>query len=317
MAQNKRRHLLGIEGLKIEEIRDLMSNSLELEKVLSRDIKKVPSLRGRSVINLFYESSTRTRVSFELAAKRLSADAINVSSSGSSTSKGETLLDTARTIGAMSPDILVVRHPASGAANFLSQHLSNVSIVNAGDGQHEHPTQALLDLLSLTSHLGCEPRGLRIAICGDVKHSRVARSTICLHKILGNKITLVGPPSFVPKELCDEEAYGSDVEISNSLRQGIAQADVILCLRVQNERDSGHSMPDLYEYSKYFCVSKKIVEEVAQKAIILHAGPMNRGVEISSDIADSSVSLVQNQVAAGVALRMAVLLSMVSLPVSS
>lgn len=307
------KHLLGIEGLSKDELLGLLENAEGFVEIASRDIKKVPTLRGKSVINLFLEPSTRTRTSFELAGKRLSADTVNISGGESSVKKGETLLDTAQTIFSMSPDVLVIRHAASGAPHFLAEHLKGTAIVNAGDGQHEHPTQALLDCLTLKQYFtqkgrpwaGIMGAGITVAIVGDVLHSRVARSNILAHQLLGNKIKLVAPPTLLPPTFAT--AYGEGVEIVHDLKKGVAGADVVLCLRMQLERMEGNFVPSLQEYSREFCVSEKILSKYAPQSVVLHPGPVNRGTEVSGEVAYGPRSLVNMQVANGVAVRMAVL----------
>lgn len=306
------KHLLAIEGLSRDALVAYIENGIGLLEVSDRDVKKVPTLRGRTVINLFLEPSTRTRTSFEIAAKRLSADAINISESGSSVQKGETLLDTAQNLESMSPDILVIRHKMGGAAAFMAQHLKKTAIVNAGDGAHEHPTQALLDCVTLARHFKEIPSGKKIAIVGDIRHSRVARSNIWAHQILGNELVLVGPPTLVPKEFADNKAFpDAKISVTHNLEEGIAGADAIICLRMQTERQALNFVPTLDEYSRLFCLSKRVVDRCAPQAVILHPGPMNRGVEISSDLADGVSSMIKAQVESGVAVRMAVLLSLV------
>lgn len=301
------RHLLGIAGLSLTDLVLLIQNAELMCEVLQRDIKKVPTLRGRSVINAFLEPSTRTRVSFELAAKRLSADAVNISASGSSISKGESLLDTAHTLQAMVPDVLVVRHECSGAPHFLARFLPNTAIINGGDGTHEHPTQALLDMLTLKQHFSEMPTGRIIAIVGDVVHSRVARSNILAHLLLGNEVRLVGPPTLVPKELERSYGVGAKVKVFHRLAEGVFGADVIMCLRMQKERMIGHFVPDLDEYSRNYGISSRVLKNNAPTAVIMHPGPLNRGVEITTEVADSSASLITNQVTSGIAVRMAAL----------
>ena len=302
------KHLLGIEGLSKEELLGLLSDSESFVEVGDRDIKKVPALRGKTIINLFMEASTRTRVSFEMAGKWLSADTINVTSSGTSVSKGETLLDTVWNIEAMRPDIVVMRHKESGSPHFLASQLKNVSIVNGGDGLHEHPTQALLDCLTLQRHFaksGRKIEGLKIAIVGDVFHSRVARSNLWAHKLLGNKVTIVAPPTLVPRGI--EKVFGDFITVTSDLKSGIEGADVVMCLRMQLERQGNFFVPTLDDYTTRFCVSEKILKAVAPNAVVLHPGPMNRGVEITTEVADGPRSLIGNQVQLGVAVRMAVL----------
>lgn len=310
-------HLLGIDGLSKTELYGYLHNAQNFVEVSERDIKKVPTLRGKTIINLFLENSTRTRASFEIAGKRMSADTINLSGSGSSTQKGESLLDTARTLQAMNPDILVIRHAQSGAPIFLSRYLKNTSIVNAGDGMHEHPTQALLDLLSLQQHFSASGRkegieGLRVAIVGDIRHSRVARSNILAHQILGNSIRLIGPTTLVPQELIAQKGFGSSVSVHHSLREGIEGCDVVIVLRMQLERMKEHFVSSLEEYTNEYFVSSKLIETYAPDAVIMHPGPINRGVEVESQLIDGPRSLVVNQVTNGVAVRMAVLLAMAS-----
>ena len=319
------KHLLGLEGTSREEIYRYLENSREMVKVSDRDLKKVPALRGKTVVNLFFESSTRTRTSFEIAGKRLSADVVNFSSSASSMSKGETLLDTALNIEAMSPDVVVIRHASSGAPHFLARHLTKTSVVNAGDGMHEHPTQALLDLLTIAQAYEERKRPdgiekLKIAIVGDVLHSRVARSNIWAHLCLGNEIRLVGPATLVPDELSLEAAFpraqwgglGGSICVEHDLRRGLEGADVVMCLRMQLERQEQHFVPTLEEYSHEYCVSEKLLAAVAPAAVVMHPGPVNRGIEVSSDVVDGPRSLVTRQVANGVAVRMGVLFSMVA-----
>jgi len=262
--------------------------------------RKAGTLRGKSVINVFYEASTRTRTSFEIAAKRLSADTVNISASSSSASKGETLADTARNLEAMRPDAIVVRHPSSGACHLLARHVS-CPILNAGDGCHEHPTQALLDLLTIREHRG-DVAGLTVAIVGDILHSRVARSNLHALRTLGATVRLVGPPTLVPRELA---ALGA--ELHTNLADGVRDADVVMMLRLQRERQSANYFPTLDEYSHYFCLTEDVVRLAKPQVIILHPGPLNRGLEISSAVADGPYSVIMNQVTNGVAVRMALL----------
>lgn len=304
------RHLLGIEHLSKDDLLFLLNNTKEMLAVSVRDIKKVPALRGKTIINFFFEASTRTRSSFEIAGKRLSADVINFSSSTSSVSKGETLLDTAFNLEAMMPDILVVRHSSSGAAHFLAQNLSHARIVNAGDGTHEHPTQALLDCATIEnrfSERGRSLSGLVVAIVGDVLHSRVARSNIYAHLLLGNEVRLIGPPTLVPAELGSAFGNSDRVKVFSSLDEGLKGADVVMCLRMQLERQSGFFVASMDEYSARYCVTEKLLARLAPDCLVQHPGPVNRGVEISSEVVDGPRSLVQQQVQFGVAVRMAVL----------
>lgn len=301
------RHLLGIEGLSRDELERYIENAKSFCEVSDRDIKKVPALRGKTIVNLFLEPSTRTRTSFEIAGKRLSADTVNVGASDSSVTKGETLLDTARTLEAMRPDIIVIRHKESGAPHFLARHLTATSVVNAGDGMHEHPTQALLDLLTLSQRFADRKGGLEkltVAIVGDVRHSRVARSTIWAHKLLGSEIRLVGPPTLVPNDFV--AAFGGGVRVEHDVR-GIQGADVVMCLRLQLERQTEHFIPSLEEYSREYGISERLLRRYAPDAVVLHPGPANRGTEISSDVMDGPRSLFSQQVRNGVATRMAVL----------
>ncbi len=304
------RHLLGIRQLNVEQLQALLANAETFVEVSEREIKKVPALRGKTVVNLFLEPSTRTIASFDIAGKRLSADTINISGGSSSVVKGETLLDTARTIEAMNPDILVVRHKESGAPHFLAACLGRTSVVNGGDGTNEHPTQALLDCLTLRQHfkpLGRDLEGLKVAIVGDVIHSRVARSNIWAHGLLGNEIRLVGPRTLVPRTFVEQAFPDSMVSIHHDLKEGLEGADVVICLRMQMERQSQHFVPNLEDYTRKFCLSERILKAVAPQSVVLHPGPMNRGIEISSEVADGPRSLIAQQVKNGVAVRMAVL----------
>jgi aspartate carbamoyltransferase catalytic subunit len=304
------KHILGIEHFTRAELYDFLDNAKSFAEISTRDIKKVPALRGKTVINLFLEASTRTRTSFEIAGKRLSADVINISGPTSSVVKGETLLDTARSLQAMSPDILVVRHKESGAAHLLARHLNGTAVINGGDGMHEHPTQALLDCFTLYRHFAGRKDGiekLKIAIVGDVRHSRVARSNIWAHLLLGNEVTLVGPATLVPPEFTSARCFGSRIRICTSLAEGVAGADVVIVLRMQLERQEEHFVPTLQEYTNEYCVTEKLLKRVAPDCVVMHPGPMNRGTEISSEVADGPRSLVERQVEAGVTVRMAAL----------
>ena len=298
-----RKHLLGIRELEAGEITHLLDTAETFRDISKREIKKVPALRGRTVINLFFESSTRTRTSFEIAAKRLSADSINISVPTSSVSKGETLLDTARNLEAMSPDCIVVRHSMAGAPQHLAR-MGNAPIVNAGDGSHEHPTQALLDALTIREYKG-RIEGLKVAIIGDVLHSRVARSNIHLLTKLGAKVSIAGPGTLVPAEFSELVEQGLSVE--NKIDDAIEAADVVMILRIQRERQDDAFLPSLREYAVHFGLKPKHLERAAPDAIVMHPGPINRGIEIASEIADGSRSLILDQVANGVAVRMAVL----------
>ncbi|PZU92512.1 MAG: aspartate carbamoyltransferase catalytic subunit [Chelatococcus sp.] len=294
------RHLLGIEGLSHLDIEALLDRA-DSYVALSRQIeKKSATLRGRTQINLFFEPSTRTQASFELAGKRLGADVMNMSVASSSVKKGETLIDTAATLNAMRPDILVVRHHAAGAVNLLARKVG-CSVVNAGDGAHEHPTQALLDALTIRRNKG-RIAGLTIAICGDILHSRVARSNIILLNALGAKVRLIAPSTLMPAGI---ERMG--VEVFTDMRKGLEGADIVMMLRLQLERMNGAFVPSSKEYFRYFGLDLEKLGLAAADALVMHPGPMNRGVEISSEVADGAQSLIREQVEMGVAVRMAVL----------
>lgn len=291
--------LLGTKDLPADEIRLILDTASSFKDVSERDIKKVPTLRGKTVINLFYEASTRTRTSFELAGKRLSADVINISTSTSSVVKGETLLDTARNIEAMKSDIIIVRHSCSGAAEFLARRLRS-SVINAGDGAHEHPTQALLDLFTIREKLG-GLEGITVAIVGDITHSRVARSNIYALRAMGATVRVCGPATMIPQGI---ERTGAEVHFD--MDEAVAGADVIMMLRVQLERQAAGLFPGVREYARFFGLNRERLERAAKGAIVMHPGPMNRGMEISSDVADHS-SVILDQVTNGVAVRMAVM----------
>ncbi len=299
-----RKDLTGIAELSAGEIRLLLETATTFKDVGTRDIKKVPALRGKTLVNFFVEPSTRTRISFELAAFRLSADVINMSASTSSLTKGETLLDTAKNLRAMLADIIVLRHSSAGAAQFLAERL-DASIINAGDGAHEHPTQALLDTFTVCERVGRmdgDLRGLHVAIVGDILFSRVARSNIHALTKLGARVTLCGPPTLVPREL---EALG--VTVTHDLDSLLADVDVVNLLRIQHERQRKEYFPSLGEYTALFGLTKARAEKLRPKCLIMHPGPINRGVEIDSDIADSGRSVILDQVTNGLAVRMAVL----------
>ena len=294
------RHLLGIEGLSHSDIVGLLDLAEEFVKLNRQIEKKTASLRGRTLINLFFEASTRTQASFELAGKRLGADVMNMSVSSSSMRKGETLIDTAMTLNAMHPDILVMRHHASGAVELLSQKV-DCSVINAGDGAHEHPTQALLDALTIRRNKG-RIEGLTVAICGDILHSRVARSNIILLNTLGARVRVVAPSTLLPPGI---ERFG--VEVTRDMREGLAGADIVMMLRLQRERMNGSFVPSAQEYFAYFGLDQKKLAYAKPDALVMHPGPMNRGVEIDSIVADGAQSLIREQVEMGVAVRMAVL----------
>lgn len=301
MSQLSQKHLLGIKFITPQDIQLIFDTAAQFKEVLQRPIKKVPSLRDTTIANLFFENSTRTRVSFELAEKRLSADTINFSASSSSTKKGETLIDTVNNILAMKVDMVVMRHPNPGAHILLSKHI-DAQIINAGDGTHEHPTQALLDAFSMREKLGNDLVGKKILICGDIKHSRVALSNIfCLQK-LGAKVRVCGPPTLIPKYI---ESLG--VEVSYNMRESLQWCDVANVLRIQLERQDIKYIPSLREYNIAFGINKKLLDSLDKEIVIMHPGPMNRGVEIDSDVADSDHSIILQQVENGVAIRMAVL----------
>jgi len=299
------RHLLGLEGMSAEALSALLDSAASFKEISERDIKKVPTLRGKTVINLFYENSTRTRTSFEIAAKRLSADTVNISASSSSASKGETLVDTARNLEAMRPDAIVLRHPMSGAPHLLARHMT-CPIINAGDGCHEHPTQALLDLLTIRERRG-QIAGLTVAIVGDLRHSRVGRSNLHALRALGATVRLVGPPTLVPREFASLGAT-----IHPRLADGVRDADVVMMLRIQRERMGANFFPSVEEYSQYYCLTEEIVRLANPQVIILHPGPINRGLEIASAVADGPYSVIMNQVTNGVAVRMALLYLLVA-----
>ncbi|NOY77754.1 MAG: aspartate carbamoyltransferase catalytic subunit [Calditrichaeota bacterium] len=296
----KSRHLLGLEGVSKEEITLLLDTAESFKSVMERPIPKVPTLRGMTIVNLFFEPSTRTRISFELAEKRLSADIVNFSASTSSVLKGETLKDTAQNIEAMKIDMVVIRHSAPGAPLFLSQKLKS-AIVNAGDGAHEHPTQALLDMMTLRQEVG-GLEGLRVLIVGDIAHSRVARSNIYGLLTMGAKVSVCGPPTLLPVEV---EKLG--VEVFYNLDNALSQADVVNVLRIQLERQGRGLFPSIREYREQFGITTERLKKMGKNFIIMHPGPMNRGVEIDSDVADSGNSVILHQVTNGVAVRMAVL----------
>jgi len=312
----RRWDLLGIRGLSAAEINGILDTADNFREVNAREIKKVPTLRGKTVINLFFENSTRTRTSFELAAKRLSADAVNISVSASSVSKGETILDTALNLDAMQPDCIVVRHSSAGVPHQLAK-VSKAAIVNAGDGANEHPTQALLDAMTIREHKK-KIEGLNVAIIGDIIHSRVARSNIHLLTKLGAKVKVAGPGTLVPKDFeylientlaaeTQPANRGPQLEVMPRVEDAICGADVVMILRIQRERQNSAYFPTLREYSIHYGLTNERLDLAKKDAIVLHPGPMNRGIEISSDVADGSRSLILDQVKYGVTVRMAVL----------
>jgi aspartate carbamoyltransferase catalytic subunit len=295
------KHLLGIEGLGADELTKILDLADTFAEINTRPIKKVPTLRGKTIINLFHEASTRTRTSFEIAAKRLSADAINISGSTSSTTKGETLLDTARNLMAMAPDVIVLRHASSGAPHFIAQHVE-AAVVNAGDGTHEHPTQALLDCATIRKHKG-KIAGLNVAIVGDIAHSRVARSDILALTKLGANVRVAGPRTMLPIGI---EEMGA--QVFERVEPALEDADVVMMLRIQMERLNGAALiPNTREYSRYFGLGPRLAATLKPDAIVMHPGPINRGVELDPAVADGSRSVILDQVTYGVAVRMAVL----------
>jgi aspartate carbamoyltransferase catalytic subunit len=295
----RRKDLLGIAELTPEEIELVLDTAEAMKEVGTRPIKKVPALRGKTVVNLFYEASTRTRSSFEIAEKVLSADSLSIATSGSSVQKGETLLDTAKNLEAMNPDMIVIRHQASGAPHFLARHCRS-AIVNAGDGAHEHPTQALLDALTLRQKKG-RLKGLRVAIVGDILHSRVARSNLWLLSKMGASVVLCAPPTLVPPGI------ETLAPVTHRIDEAVEGCDAIMMLRIQLERMNGGFFPSLREYHQRFGLTEERVRRAKKDVLILHPGPMNRGVEISSEVADGPFSVILDQVTNGVAVRMAVL----------
>jgi aspartate carbamoyltransferase catalytic subunit len=297
----EKKDILGIKDLSVDEINLILETAESFLEISTRKIKKVPTLRGKTIINLFYEASTRTRTSFEIAGKRLSADTINISASTSSVVKGETLIDTARNLEAMNPDVIVLRHSAAGAPHLLAS-LVKQSIINAGDGAHEHPTQALLDMMTIKEHIG-KIAGLKVAIIGDIEHSRVARSNIYGLSKMGANIVLAGPATMLPYDI---EQMG--VKVFTRLDDAIINADVVMMLRIQLERQKQSIFPSLREYSQHYCLNRNNIKLAKKDVIVMHPGPINRGVEISPDIADDpSYSVILDQVNKGVAVRMALL----------
>jgi aspartate carbamoyltransferase catalytic subunit len=308
------RHLLGIRELSAAEITHFLDTAEAFRDISLREIKKVPALRGRTVINLFFEPSTRTRTSFEIAGKRLSADVVNISSSSSSVTKGETLLDTARNLEAMAPDLIVIRHPSAGAPHQLTR-VCRASVVNAGDGAHEHPTQALLDALTIRQRKGTI-EGLKVAILGDLLHSRVARSNAHLLTKLGAEVSLAGPGTLAPPEF-ESLVEGGRLRVERRMEEAIEGADVVMVLRIQRERQDAAFFPSLREYAVHFGLNLRRLDLAKPDAIVMHPGPMNRGIEIASDVADGSRSLILDQVTNGVAVRMAVLYMLAGLPATA
>jgi len=293
-------HILGIEQLSTEDISYILNTADSFKEISARPIKKVPTLRGHTIINLFFEPSTRTRLSFEVAAKRMSADTFNISPSTSSTTKGETLIDTARNISAMHPDIIIIRHSCSGAPHLLSRYV-DAAVINAGDGAHEHPSQGLLDLLTVKEHRGTLS-GLKIAIIGDISHSRVAHSDIVGFTKMGSEVFVYGPSTLIPKGIDQLGAV-----VCTSLSQAVRDADVVMTLRIQKERQDDPLLPSLREYSREFGISRSVLALARPDALVMHPGPVNRGVELNPDVADGPQSVILDQVTNGVAVRMALL----------
>ncbi len=308
-----RRHILDLDDFSRGEIEEVFQNADAMAEVLNRDIKKVPALRGKTVMTLFYEASTRTRVSFEQAGKILSADVINVSAGGSSVEKGESLYNTALTLQAMKADIIVIRHGHSGAPHFLARLLDSC-VINAGDGTHAHPTQAMLDLYTIRDHLG-DIEGLRVAIVGDIMHSRVARSNICGLTTMGANVVLCAPPTLLPLEYLGGEGARTEhaipgLEIETNVERALDGADVVMVLRLQLERQKGGHLPTLREYSRMYGINTERMKLANQNALVMHPGPMNEGVEIDPEVAHGARSVVEDQVSNGVAIRMALLYGM-------
>jgi aspartate carbamoyltransferase catalytic subunit len=301
MAEFKHKHIIALRDLSKEDIELLISTAESMREINSRDIKKVPTLRGKTIINLFYEASTRTRTSFEIAGKRLSADTVNIAPSNSSATKGETLADTALNLLAMKPDIIVMRHAVSGSHYFLANKI-NCSIINAGDGAHEHPSQGLLDMLTMKDRFG-RLDGLKVAIVGDITHSRVARSNIQGLTKLGSKVYLAGPPTMLPP---GAEKLG-DVTVCATMNEALQDADVVMMLRIQQERQGKTLMPNAREYSRYFGLNPNNLTLAKPNAMVMHPGPINRGVEMSSSTVDGDQSWILKQVENGVAVRMSML----------
>ncbi|MBI5502567.1 MAG: aspartate carbamoyltransferase catalytic subunit [Deltaproteobacteria bacterium] len=295
------KHLLGIEGLTRRHVETILDTAEAMRGISDRRIKKVQTLRGRMVVNAFFENSTRTRISFEVAEKRLSADSVNIQVSGSAMAKGETLLDTLRNIEAMRPDMVVLRHWCSGAPHFLAHHLQS-NVINAGDGNHEHPTQALLDAITIRRAKG-RLDGLDVAICGDIAHSRVARSNAHLLRLFGSRVRVSGPGTMMPRGAA--EALG--VRVCRSLAEAVEGVDVVMMLRIQKERMGADMYPSDREYARQFGLTREVLRHAKRDAIVMHPGPMNRGLEIAPDVADGDRSVILDQVENGVAIRMAVL----------
>lgn len=296
----RHKHLLEMGQLSVEDIRHVLATARSFKEIATRPIKKVPTLRGKTIIHFFFEPSTRTRLSFEIAAKRMSADTFNISASTSSAQKGESLIDTARNLEAMSPDVIILRHPSSGAPQLLTHHVK-ASIINAGDGAHEHPSQGLLDLMTVMEHKG-GIEGLTVAIIGDIAHSRVAHSDIVGFTRMGARVRVAGPATLIPPRI---ELLGA--RVCATVAEAVEGADVVMALRIQQERQQDPLIPSLREYARCYGVNRKLLELAARDVLIMHPGPINRGVEMNPDVADGTGSVILDQVANGVAIRMALL----------
>ncbi|KPJ97223.1 MAG: aspartate carbamoyltransferase, partial [Desulfobacterales bacterium SG8_35] len=294
------KHILGLDHLSVSDIEHILNTAESFKEISARAIKKVPVLRGKTVVTLFFEPSTRTRLSFDIAAKRMSADTFSISASTSSTTKGETLADTARNIEAMMPDILIMRHPSSGASHYLARHI-RTSVINAGDGTHEHPSQGLLDLMTVKEHKG-RLSGLKVAIIGDITHSRVAHSDIIGFSKMGANVFVGGPATLIPKKV---EELGATV--CSTVADAVRDADVVMPLRIQKERQHDPLIPSFREYASFFGINRQILQTARPDALLMHPGPINRGVELAPDVADSAQSVILDQVTNGVAIRMALM----------
>ena len=294
------KHILGLDHLSVSDIEHILNTAESFKEISERSIKKVPVLRGKTVVTLFFEPSTRTRLSFDIAAKRMSADTFSISASTSSTTKGETLADTTKNIKAMMPDIIIMRHPSSGASNYLAKRI-NTSVINAGDGTHEHPSQGLLDLMTVKNHKG-KIKGLKIAIIGDISHSRVAHSDIIGFSKMGANVFVSGPATLIPKKT---DKLGATV--CKTIDEAISNADVVMPLRLQKERQNDPLIPSFREYASFFGINRQVLKIAKPDALVMHPGPINRGVELSPDVADSSQSVILDQVTNGVAIRMALM----------
>ena len=294
------KHILGLDHLSVPDIEHILNTAESFKEISRRSIKKVPVLRGKTVVTLFFEPSTRTRLSFDIAAKRMSADTFSISASTSSTTKGESLADTAKNIEAMMPDIIVMRHPSSGASNYLANRI-NTSVINAGDGTHEHPSQGLLDLMTVKEHKG-KIKGLKVAIIGDISHSRVAHSDIIGFSKMGANVFVSGPATLIPKKISRLGA-----RVCTTIEEAVNNADVVMPLRIQKERQSDPLIPSFREYAAFFGINRQILQVAKPDALVMHPGPINRGVELAPDVADGSQSVILDQVTNGVAIRMALM----------